>query len=142
MVERYKPIDAVGYKKPPKHTRFKKGQSGNPRGRPQEPVTVARMIAEELQSTVFVSENGTRIKLDKLRLFFKQAINQAIAGNTRPFVSTIRILSALEQLNQTPTKNRPKRDPLEGVDLSKLSLEELTKLYKATIAKSYDDNSS
>ena len=26
---------AVGYGKPPKHTRFKKGRSGNPRGRPR-----------------------------------------------------------------------------------------------------------
>ena len=26
--------DRVGYRRPPKHTRFKKGQSGNPRGRP------------------------------------------------------------------------------------------------------------
>ena len=25
----------VGYKKPPLHTRFQKGQSGNPRGRPK-----------------------------------------------------------------------------------------------------------
>ena len=25
--------EAVGYKKPPKHSRFKKGQSGNPSGR-------------------------------------------------------------------------------------------------------------
>lgn len=25
----------VGYRKPPKHTRFKKGQSGNPKGRPK-----------------------------------------------------------------------------------------------------------
>ena len=25
----------VGYKKPPLHSRFKKGQSGNPRGRPR-----------------------------------------------------------------------------------------------------------
>lgn len=25
----------VGYRKPPKHGRFQKGQSGNPRGRPK-----------------------------------------------------------------------------------------------------------
>ncbi len=30
-----KPTTGVGYKKPPLHSRFKKGQSGNPRGRPR-----------------------------------------------------------------------------------------------------------
>ncbi|WP_082512564.1 DUF5681 domain-containing protein [Afipia sp. Root123D2] len=29
---------AVGYKKPPRHTQFKKGQSGNPKGRPKRPI--------------------------------------------------------------------------------------------------------
>ena len=29
----------VGYGKPPKHSRFKPGQSGNPKGRPRVPAT-------------------------------------------------------------------------------------------------------
>ena len=34
----HEPTDStVGFKKPPKHTQFKKGKSGNPRGRPKAP---------------------------------------------------------------------------------------------------------
>lgn len=44
--------DRVGYRRPPKHTRFKKGQSGNPRGRPVKrpsadtPGEIGRVVRE------------------------------------------------------------------------------------------------
>lgn len=43
--------DTVGYGRPPKHARFQKGQSGNPRGRPrqtQNHKSIARRVAAEL----------------------------------------------------------------------------------------------
>ena len=48
----------VGYRRPPKHTRFKKGQSGNPRGRPLKrpsadtPGEIGRVIREVSRMTV------------------------------------------------------------------------------------------
>ncbi|MNE31835.1 hypothetical protein D3C80_1254240 [compost metagenome] len=50
--------DRVGYRRPPKHTRFKKGQSGNPRGRPLKrpsadtPGEIGRVIREVSRMTV------------------------------------------------------------------------------------------
>ena len=50
--------DRVGYRRPPKHTRFKKGQSGNPRGRPVKrpsadtPGEIGRVIREVSRMTV------------------------------------------------------------------------------------------
>lgn len=44
--------DRVGYRRPPRHTQFKKGQSGNPRGRPVKrpsadtPGEIGRVIRE------------------------------------------------------------------------------------------------
>lgn len=48
----------VGYKKPPRHTRFKPGQSGNPNGRPRKKVTLAESIQKELNTRITVNEGG------------------------------------------------------------------------------------
>jgi Family of unknown function (DUF5681) len=136
MVERFRPRDWVGYKKPPVHARFKKGQSGNPRGRPRRELTVAQMFAQEFQSSVLIMENGRRLRTNKLRLVFKRVINQAIAGDVRHFVSITQRINALENLRRAPAESRR---PLEGIDPTTLSPEELSRRYREAIAASGGD---
>ena len=38
----------VGYRRPPRHSRFKPGQSGNPRGRPNRSKNINTLMQEEL----------------------------------------------------------------------------------------------
>lgn len=66
----------VGYKKPPKHSQFKKGQSGNPDGRPKKRRTIKELIDEIWESKVKV--NGT--EMTKLEIFFHQLVNDGIKG--------------------------------------------------------------
>jgi hypothetical protein len=40
--------DTVGYKRPPSKTRFKPGQSGNPRGRPKRQVDMSSALVRYL----------------------------------------------------------------------------------------------
>ena len=40
----------VGYGRPPKASQFKKGKSGNPRGRPKKDPSIADVISQDLQS--------------------------------------------------------------------------------------------
>jgi hypothetical protein len=50
----------VGYRKPPKGSRFKKGNNANPRGRPRKPNDLASLLKQALDAPVIVDELGTR----------------------------------------------------------------------------------
>ena len=53
-------------RQPPRHTRFRKGQSGNPRGRPSGSKNAMTVVYETLAEPVIVAENGGRRKIGKL----------------------------------------------------------------------------
>ena len=66
----------VGYKKPPLHSRFQKGQSGNPRGRPRGSKNFSTLLTDALNEPVVVTEDGRRRKISKRELGFKQLANK------------------------------------------------------------------
>jgi hypothetical protein len=66
----------VRYKKPPLHTRFKKGQSGNPRGRPRGAKNFSSVLNDALNQPVFVTENGRRRKISKRELGIRQLVDK------------------------------------------------------------------
>lgn len=85
----------VGYKKPPRHTRFKPGQSGNPRGRPRKVLTLPEVLRRELLALVTVMEDGKRRKVSKLEAILKQHINKAAAGDAKAAAMLLNVLRFL-----------------------------------------------
>ena len=73
----------VGYGKPPRHTQFEKGQSGNPRGRPSGSKNLATLVTEALNDTVIVVENGRRRNIPKREAFVKQLVNRSTKADWR-----------------------------------------------------------
>jgi Family of unknown function (DUF5681) len=86
----------VGYGKPPRHTRFKKGQSGNPRGRPPGSKNLSTLLCEALNEPVVVTENGGRRKISMRRAIAKQVVNQAAKGNWRAVKILFDMLQEIE----------------------------------------------
>src|SRR4051812_3538346 len=73
----------IGYGKPPAHTRFKKGESGNANGRPKGTLNFATVLLKTLREMVVVNENGRRTTITKLEAAVKQLVNKAAGGDLR-----------------------------------------------------------
>jgi hypothetical protein len=72
----------VGYKKPPKHTRFQPGQSGNPKGRLKKHTKdLQKLIDQELSKTIRINENGETRIITKREGLVKRLIQEAFQGN-------------------------------------------------------------
>ena len=74
---------AVGYKKPPKHSQFKKGQSGNPKGRPKGVQNLATDLQDELSAKVEITEDGQTKEVTKRKAMVKQLMQKAIKGDPK-----------------------------------------------------------
>ena len=86
----------VGYGKPPRHTRFKKGQSGNPRGRPSGSKNLSTLLSEALNELVVVAENGGRRKISKRQAIITQLVNQSAKADWRAMKLLLDMLQAIE----------------------------------------------
>ncbi len=73
----------VGYRKPPTTTKFKKGTSGNPSGRPKRtyrpeaPLDFQKELIAELKSPMTINEAGNKKTVPKLQAIVKTAVARA-----------------------------------------------------------------
>jgi Family of unknown function (DUF5681) len=95
---------SVGYGKPPLSTRFKKGVSGNPNGRPKGSRKVAAVFAKTLREKVVINEHGQRKTVSKLEAAIKQFVNKAASGDLR----ALQMLVAL--VREAETREAPTSD--------------------------------
>lgn len=95
--------EAVGFGKPPKEHQFRKGQSGNPKGRPKGAKGLKSILEKELNERVVINENGRKRTLSKLELTIKQLATKAAKGDSR---ATEKLLNYVMQLAD-PDSDRP-----------------------------------
>ena len=79
----------VGYGKPPTSTRWQKGQSGNPHGRPKASRGLKADLHAELISRMEIQMNGKRISGTKQQLMLKTLTARAAAGDVRAIKALI-----------------------------------------------------
>jgi len=91
------PSYEVGYGKPPKATRFKPGQSGNPRGRPKGARGVAKVLEEALSEEILVTVGGQQLQKTKREALILSLVTKAIKGDMRAAAQTLRLIEAYEE---------------------------------------------
>ena len=97
----------VGYGSPPVSSRFKKGQSGNPKGRPKGSLNMANALMKALRERVVINEHGQRKTVTKLEAALKQLVNKAASGDLR----------ALRELVDLARDAEAKQSQLQGSEL-------------------------
>ena len=77
--------DPVGYKRPPKRTQFKPGQSGNPTGRRKAPLPVglAQAMAQNLNKTERIRRNGRTEILTRAEIIAERFVGAGLTGSVK-----------------------------------------------------------
>jgi hypothetical protein len=83
MTDENKSDDAVGYGKPPKSGQFKKGQSGNPKGRPKGSLDYKTHVKEMLSTQVTITEGGKRKRVSSLQATLMRLNEKSLKGDMR-----------------------------------------------------------
>src|SRR4051794_5423367 len=86
----------VGYGKPPRHSRFQKGRSGNPKGRPRGSKNLSSLLNDALNGWVVVVENGRRKKITKREAIITELVNKSASADLKATQIVLAMLSDLE----------------------------------------------
>ena len=84
-----------GYGKPPVHSQWPKGTSGNLRGRPKGSTNHLTILRRVLGQKVTVVEDGKRRKISKLEAAMTQLLNKAAQGDTRACQAMLKVVALL-----------------------------------------------
>jgi Family of unknown function (DUF5681) len=100
----------IGYAKPPVHSRFRKGQSGNPQGRPKGRLNIATVLEKTLHEKVVINENGRRRTITKLEAAVKQLVNKAATGDLRALHHLTALAKSAEEKSVAAEANEPQEE--------------------------------
>ena len=103
----------IGYGRPPVHSRFKPGQSGNPKGRPKGHRNVRTVVEEALNKRITIREGDRTRSLSKLDGVVLTIVNKALQGDAKAQTALIALLRSLGMTAEVPepTSNRAGHRP-------------------------------
>jgi hypothetical protein len=81
----------VGYKKPPRHTQFKKGQIANPWGRPKGAKSLSTLVDEALSAQIDLTIGRRKIRTSKRDAMVKQYVDKALRGDMKAFAMLVKL---------------------------------------------------
>src|SRR4051794_32456458 len=96
---------AVGYGKPPLHTRFRKGRSGNPAGRPRRRTDLASLLTRALDRPAISDERSAGTQREAI---IAALVEKSASGDLR---ATKLVLDLMRQVSPAASPGLPQDDP-------------------------------
>jgi ABC-type sulfate transport system substrate-binding protein len=90
----------IGYRRPPKNGQFRKGESGNPKGRPKGARNFVTLLEKELRQTVVVNESGKKKTITRLQAMVKRMVADALQGDRKAQLTLVDVLRKTGRLEQ------------------------------------------
>ena len=117
----------VGYARPPKHSRFKPGQSGCPQGRRKGSLNWKTLVERKLTEKVSRSKGGKPCKMTKCEALVQTLTDKAVDGDARAvatlfnLVDHVGLVGSCDMEDQTPKPLRVSDAWIGSIDPSLLS---------------------
>lgn len=111
-----KPGYEVGYGKPPKQHRFRKGQSGNPKGRPKGSRNLETIIMDKLDEHITYSQNGVRRTATRREVFGERLITDALAGKPAATRTLLQLEEGFNTARENANPEMPSSDSIKARD--------------------------
>jgi replication-associated recombination protein RarA len=93
----------IGYRRPPPSGQFKKGASGNPKGRPKGSKNFVTLLEKELAQKIVVNENGKKKSITRLQAMVKRMVAGALQGDQKSLLTLLEVLRRSGQMQPPET---------------------------------------
>ena len=93
---------AVGYRRPPLHTRFQAGVSGNPSGRRKGAKNLRTLVEDILREEIPLREGSITKKITKAEAVVRGLVIGAMKGDSRSQLTLFRLAEQIGQFVEPP----------------------------------------
>jgi Family of unknown function (DUF5681) len=107
----------IGYGNPPKHSQFRKGRSGNERGRPPGSKNLATILKAAARDKVTATIGGKQREISKLQATAMQLATKAAGGDQ---ASMGKFLDWVDEIERRAAAAKPAEFPFSEADLEVL----------------------
>lgn len=97
----------IGFGKPPKKSQFKKGSSGNPKGRPKGSKSLKTVIRKELAGKVKLLQNGKPKRVTKMEALVMRLVKDALEGKPKAQTEILKLAQAYLPDETQATSQQP-----------------------------------